>query len=95
MRPKLFARVDKKGHLIAVTLLRLILLQIAFGLLGPVNEADVGAEVFNWLLTLSGLSNFFIWGSILPHPCPLPRRLEGTKRKSWYDSLKRRISAFG
>lgn len=37
---------------------------LLFGMLAFINEADDGGEVFNWLLELSSLSNFFVWGSI-------------------------------
>lgn len=59
MGPKFLAYVDKHGRPIWC-----VLLQIAFGLLAFVNEATAGADFFNWLLALSGLANFFIWGSI-------------------------------
>lgn len=60
MAPKFMAYVDKKGRPIPC-----IILQLLFGLLAFVNEApDIGPQVFNWLLALSGLSDFFIWGSI-------------------------------
>jgi yeast amino acid transporter len=59
MAPKFMAYVDKQGRPIPV-----IVLQLLFGLLAFVNEAPSGSDVFNWLLALSGLGNFFIWGSI-------------------------------
>lgn len=59
MGPKFLAYVDNKGRP-----LWCIAIQIAFGFLAFINEAAVGAEFFNWLLALSGLANFFIWGSI-------------------------------
>jgi amino acid transporter len=60
MAPKFLAYVDKQGRP-----LYCIILQLAFGLIAFVNEApNAGGQVFTWLLALSGLSNFFIWGSI-------------------------------
>ncbi|KAF1992637.1 putative general amino-acid permease GAP1 [Aulographum hederae CBS 113979] len=59
MAPKLFSYIDKKGRPFPV-----IILQIAFGFLAFVNEAEQGKQIFSWLLALSGLSNFFIWGTI-------------------------------
>ena len=59
MAPKILAYVDKKGRPIPT-----ILLQMAFALLAFINLAHVGEELFGWLLALSGLSNFFIWGSV-------------------------------
>ena len=59
MAPKLFAYIDKKGRPIAS-----IILQLIFGLLAFANEATAGDEVFTWLLSLSGLMDFFVWGSI-------------------------------
>jgi amino acid transporter len=59
MGPKFLSYVDKKGRP-----LWCVIIQICFGLLAFINEATVGPTVFNWLLALSGLSYFFIWGSI-------------------------------
>lgn len=59
MGPKLFAYVDKKGRPLIV-----VLLQLLFGCLAFVNLASSGGTIFNWLLSLSGLSVFFIYGSI-------------------------------
>lgn len=60
MGPKLFAYVDKKGRPLVVTLLQLL-----FGCLAFINlDTTGGGNVFNWLLSLSGLSAFFIFGSI-------------------------------
>jgi amino acid permease len=59
MGPKLFAYVDRKGRPVVVTIL-----QIIFGCLAFVNLAPSGGTIFNWLLALSGLSSFFIFGSI-------------------------------
>ncbi|CAF2001757.1 unnamed protein product [Rotaria magnacalcarata] len=57
--PKVFAYVDRKGRpLTAVALSMLV------GLVAYVNCAEVGIQVFNWLLAISGLSAFFTWGSI-------------------------------
>ncbi|KIX92946.1 uncharacterized protein Z520_11422 [Fonsecaea multimorphosa CBS 102226] len=60
MGPKLFAYVDKKGRPVVVTILQLL-----FGCLAFLNlDKTGGGNVFNWLLALSGLSSFFIFGSI-------------------------------
>jgi len=60
MGPKLFAYVDKKGRPLVVTILQLL-----FGCLAFINlDKDGGGNIFNWLLALSGLSSFFIFGSI-------------------------------
>lgn len=59
MGPKIFAYVDKKGRPLVVTLLQLL-----FGCLAFINLAPNGGTIFNWLLALSGLSSFFIFGSI-------------------------------
>lgn len=53
------AYIDKEGRP-----LYCILLQIAFGFLAFINEASSGSTIFDWLLALSGISDFFIWGSI-------------------------------
>ena len=60
MGPKFLAYVDKRGRP-----LWCVILQLVFGLLAFANEAkDSGPTFFYWLLALSGLANFFIWGSI-------------------------------
>lgn len=60
MGPKLFAYVDRKGRPLVVTGLQLL-----FGCLAFVNlDKKGGSNIFTWLLSLSGLSSFFIFGSI-------------------------------
>ncbi|RFU29503.1 hypothetical protein B7463_g6842, partial [Scytalidium lignicola] len=59
MGPKVFAYVDKKGRPLTV-----VLLQLLFGCLAFINLAKSGGDVFTWLLSLSGLSILFIYGSI-------------------------------
>lgn len=59
MAPKFFGYIDKHGRPIWC-----VLLQVAFGFLAFINEASAGGQIFNWLLALSGISNFFCWGSI-------------------------------
>jgi len=60
MGPKSFAYVDKKGRPLVV-----VGLQLLFGCLAFINlDTNGGGNVFNWLLSLSGLSSFFIFGSI-------------------------------
>jgi amino acid transporter len=59
MGPKFLAYVDKSGRP-----LWCVIIQIAFGLLAFLGEAEDGSTVFTWLLSLSGLSYFFVWGSI-------------------------------
>ncbi|TKX20454.1 amino acid permease-like protein 5 [Elsinoe australis] len=59
MAPKFFEYIDKQGRP-----LWCIALQIACGFLGYLNVSGKSGDIFNWLLALSGLSIFFIWGSI-------------------------------
>ncbi|KAI9820370.1 MAG: hypothetical protein M1827_005994 [Pycnora praestabilis] len=59
MGPKFLMYIDKHGRP-----LWCVLIQICFGFLAFINEANVGSTVFTWLLSLSGLSYFFVWGSI-------------------------------
>ncbi|KAJ5902282.1 amino-acid permease [Penicillium taxi] len=60
MAPRFLAYIDKSGRP-----LWCILLQIAFGFLAFINEATAtGGVIFTWLLALSGISYFFVWGSI-------------------------------
>ena len=59
MGPKFLMNIDSKGRPIWC-----IVIQLLFGLLAFVNEASAGSTFFSWLLALSGLSYFFVWGSI-------------------------------
>lgn len=59
MGPKWLAWIDRKGRPVWP-----VIIQMAFGLLAFINEAETGPTVFNWLLALTGLSSFFVWGSI-------------------------------
>ncbi|CAL8580705.1 hypothetical protein XPA_006425 [Xanthoria parietina] len=59
MAPSFFKYVDPQGRP-----LWCIILQLVFGLLAFINEADVGTKVFTWLLSLSALNNLFVWASI-------------------------------
>lgn len=60
MAPKFLAYVDKKGRPLNV-----ILLQLLFGCLAFINlDTNDGGTIFNWLLSLSGLSILFIYGGI-------------------------------
>ena len=59
MGPKLFAYVDKQGRPLVV-----VGIQLLFGCLAFINLAPNGGDIFNWLLSLSGLSILFIYGSI-------------------------------
>jgi amino acid transporter len=57
--PKIFTYVDRAGRPLWSTIAIL-----AFGLLGYMNLASTGEEIFEWLLSLSGLAALFTWGSI-------------------------------
>lgn len=59
MGPRWLGYIDKKGRPLWP-----VVIQMAFGLLAFVNESADGGTVFNWLLSLTGLSSFFVWGSI-------------------------------
>jgi amino acid transporter len=59
MAPKFLAYVDSKGRPIWG-----VVIQLIFGFLAFVGESGKSGTVFNWLLALSGLSNFFVWGTI-------------------------------
>jgi amino acid transporter len=59
MAPKFLAYVDKHGRPVPT-----VILQLIFGLLAFANESNNGSVLFTWLLALSGLANFFVWGSI-------------------------------
>jgi len=57
--PSFFGYIDKKGRPITV-----VILQLLFGCLAFINLAPNGGVIFDWLLSLSGLSILFIYGSI-------------------------------
>ncbi|KAI3403761.2 HIP1 [Candida oxycetoniae] len=57
--PKFLAYMDRKGRPIFS-----ILIALAFGLIGFVCASKSQVTVFNWLLSLAGLSCIFIWFSI-------------------------------
>ncbi|KAH8674004.1 amino-acid permease [Xylariales sp. PMI_506] len=59
MAPSFFAYIDKHGRPIWC-----VALQLGFGLLGYIGAATDESKVFAWLLALSGLSYFFVWGSV-------------------------------
>lgn len=59
MAPRFLAYVDKRGRPLGG-----IVVQLLFGLLAFIGESGQENTVFNWLLALSGLSDFFVWGSI-------------------------------
>jgi len=59
MAPKFLAYIDKKGRPLAV-----VILQLLFGCLAFINLASNGGDIFNWLLSLSGLSILFIYGGV-------------------------------
>ncbi|KAH6698237.1 amino acid permease-domain-containing protein [Leptodontidium sp. MPI-SDFR-AT-0119] len=59
MGPDFLAYVDKKGRPVST-----IILQLLFGCLAFINLAKNGGDIFTWLLSLSGLSILFIYGSI-------------------------------
>jgi amino acid transporter len=59
MGPKATAYIDSKGRPIVV-----IVIQLLFGLLSYINLAPNGGVIFTWLLSLSGITVLFVFGSI-------------------------------
>jgi len=57
--PRFFAKVDKAGRPLWSVVFILAFFPIAYA-----NVADVGNDIFNWLLALSGLSTIVTWLSI-------------------------------
>lgn len=57
--PKIFTYVDRKGRPLVA-----MIASIIFGCIGFVAVSDKKDEVFNWLLSISGLSQLFTWISI-------------------------------
>ena len=58
--PKMFSYVDRAGRPLYSTLLILAVGFLAFAGVTP----EKSAELFNWLLAISGLAALFTWGSI-------------------------------
>jgi amino acid transporter len=59
MAPKILAYVDKAGRPLTV-----IAIQLVIGLLGYINLAPNGGEIFTWLLALTGLAIYFVYASV-------------------------------
>lgn len=59
MFPKFMAYIDKKGRPLPV-----VILQLLFGLLAFINLAENGGTIFDWLLSLSGLTILFVYAGI-------------------------------
>lgn len=59
MGPRFLMYVDRQGRP-----LWCIVIQLLFGCLAYIGEAHASGTIFTWLLSLSGLSFFFLWMSI-------------------------------
>lgn len=59
MFPKFMAYIDKKGRPMPV-----IILQLIFGLLAFINLSPNGGTIFDWLLSLSGLTILFVYAGV-------------------------------
>ncbi|KAM5345104.1 hypothetical protein ACJ41O_010966 [Fusarium nematophilum] len=59
LAPKAFAYIDRRGRPLVA-----ILFASVVGLLAFLADTDFHAELFNWLLAISGLSTLFTWASI-------------------------------
>ena len=59
MAPKFLAYIDRKGRPLSV-----VVLQLLFGCLAYINLAKNGGTIFDWLLSLSGLTILFVYGGI-------------------------------
>lgn len=59
MAPNFLAYIDNKGRPVTV-----VILQLLFGCLAFVNVANDGGTIFDWLLSLSGLTILFVYGGI-------------------------------
>ncbi|CAF1518658.1 unnamed protein product [Rotaria magnacalcarata] len=78
--PKILAYIDRKGRPLSAVALSMFL-----GFIAYINCANVGPQVFNWLLALSGLSSFFTWGSICA--CHIMFRLAWKRQGHTLDEL--------
>lgn len=59
----------------------------AFGLLGFLNESSSGAEVFDWLLNITGVAGFISWSCIVGSHLAFMKALEAQQGKGARDSL--------
>ena len=59
MGPRILTYIDRKGRPVTC-----VIIQLLFSLLAFITEAPSGSTVFTWLLSFSGLSSLFAWGSI-------------------------------
>lgn len=59
MGPKALAYIDKKGRPVFIVIAQLLLGCLAF-----IDLAPNGGQIFNWLLSLSGITILFVYGSI-------------------------------
>jgi len=59
MGPKFTAYIDRRGRPVVV-----VVIQLLFGLLAYINLAPSGGDIFTWLLSLSGITVLFVFGSI-------------------------------
>ena len=57
--PNILAYIDRKGRPLSAIILSMILGCIAY-----INCAQVGSQLFHWLVAITGLLYFFVWGSI-------------------------------
>ena len=57
--PQILTYIDRQGRPLSA-----VALSIVLGLIAYINCANVGTQVFDWLLALSSLSSFFTWSSI-------------------------------
>ncbi|KAK4194728.1 amino acid permease/ SLC12A domain-containing protein [Triangularia verruculosa] len=61
MAPKYLAKIDEQGRPMRCTIVLILFSMIAYIGLAP---SDAGMQLFEWLLALTGVAYFFIWGSI-------------------------------
>ncbi|KAK4179268.1 amino acid permease/ SLC12A domain-containing protein [Triangularia setosa] len=61
MAPKYLARIDKQGRPMRCTVVLILFALLAYIGLAP---NDAGMKLFDWLLAVTGVTYFFIWGSI-------------------------------
>jgi amino acid transporter len=77
MGPAIFAGVNKKRG----TPLNALYLAFAMGLLALVTLAPGGGALFDWLLSLAGVTNYFTWASI----CASHLRMRAAMRRQGRD----------
>lgn len=90
MAPKICGYIDKSGRPLVA-----IIITNVFGLLSFIAASGKQEEVFNWLMSISGLSAIFTWGSICLAHLRFRRALHYQKRDTSELAFKSQAGIIG